>query len=100
MALWGVAGAAGQAILSRQVGPSEQGRLQGALSAVQAIAGIASPFIFNGVFSAFVGPWRSFGVPGAPFLVAGLILLLGLVQAARVTRDMPSPNATQSAAAS
>ena len=95
MALWGVGGASAQSLMSRQVSPSEQGRLQGALSAVQAVAGIASPLIFNGVFAAFVGPWKTIGLPGAPFLLASVMVAIGIVQAVRVTR----PEGARAAAA-
>lgn len=91
MSLWGVAGASAQSLMSRKVSPSEQGRLQGALSAVQAVAGIASPLIFNGVFAAFVGPWQRLGLPGAPFLLAAVMVAIGLLQAMRVTGAMRRP---------
>ncbi|MFQ6264765.1 hypothetical protein V7O33_24180, partial [Escherichia coli] len=38
MALWGVAGAAVQAIMTRMVPPERQGQLQGATNSVNAIA--------------------------------------------------------------
>ncbi len=43
MAFWGLAGPALQDMMSRRVGPSEQGQLQGANSASRSIAGLASP---------------------------------------------------------
>lgn len=51
MALWGVGGAAVMGIMSRLVGPSEQGQLQGANASVMALAGLFSPGIFSYVFA-------------------------------------------------
>lgn len=90
MALAGFAGASAQSLMSRQVSPSEQGRLQGALSAVQAIAAIISPGLFNGVFSVVSGPLRQHdALRGAPFFVACTLMVLALLQALRVTSRMP-----------
>ena len=51
MALWGLAGPALQALMTRRVGPSEQGQLQGATASLQAIAGLIGPGIFTQTFA-------------------------------------------------
>jgi len=91
MALCGVSGAAGQSLMSRAVGPSEQGRLQGALSAVQGIAGMLAPSLFAFTFARFIGPWRSVNLPGAPFLVAASLIFLAVGVAAAVMRVKLAP---------
>lgn len=85
MALWGLAGASAQAMMTRQVSPSEQGRLQGAMSSVQSIAGMLSPTIFTFTFSQFIGPWRDLGLSGAPFLLSALLLAVTVALALGVT---------------
>ena len=69
MSLWGVVGPNLQDMMSRRVSPSEQGQLQGANSSSRSIAALLGPAIFNGTFA-----WLIHGLPGAPFLVAGLLL--------------------------
>ena len=73
--------------MSRRVSPSEQGQLQGASSSLQAITGMIGPTLFTQVFAWSIAD-RSAGVhlPGAPFLVAAVMLLLAGAIAWRVTR--------------
>src|SRR5262249_50389366 len=66
-ALWGLAGPAAQGLMSRQVEASEQGRLQGALASLAAIAGIVGPSMFTATFARAIEPGRIY-LPGAPFL--------------------------------
>jgi DHA1 family tetracycline resistance protein-like MFS transporter len=83
MALWGVAGAATQALMTRIVAPDEQGRLQGATASVQSIAQLVGPFLFTLTFAYFIGAGAPMKLPGAPFLLACALLLLALGIAAR-----------------
>ena len=82
MALWGVAGAATQALLTRQVAPDQQGQLQGATSSVQSISQMLGPFLFTLIFAFFIGDHAPFKLPGAPFLLAAALIALALVIAA------------------
>ena len=81
MALWGFANPSLQALMTRRVSPSEQGRLQGANSSLTALAGIIGPGLFSQVFAAFIA-----SLTGAPFLAASSLLLLSLAVAWIVTR--------------
>ncbi|MBI5319197.1 MAG: TCR/Tet family MFS transporter [Bradyrhizobium sp.] len=83
MALWGVAGAATQALITRRVSPEQQGRLQGATNSVQSISQLLGPFLFTLTFAHFIGPQTAFKLPGAPFLLASVLLLLALAIALR-----------------
>jgi DHA1 family tetracycline resistance protein-like MFS transporter len=85
MALWGLAGPSAQGLMSRQVGPSQQGQLQGLLSSVRGIAGLLGPALFTQTFAAFIAPGRPY-VPGAAFLLAALVVLLSGSVAWAVTR--------------
>ncbi|MFX9684439.1 hypothetical protein ABTP08_20490, partial [Acinetobacter baumannii] len=67
MALWGVAGAAVQAVMTRMGPPERQGQLQGATNSVNAIAQLLGPFLFTLSFAYFIGASAPFKLPGAPF---------------------------------
>jgi DHA1 family tetracycline resistance protein-like MFS transporter len=83
MALWGVVGPSLQDMMSRRVSPSEQGQLQGANSSARSIAGLIGPGVFTATFAYLIG-W----LPGAPFLLAALLL----VAAAGVTWLVTAPS--------
>ena len=85
MALWGVAGAATQALMTRLVGSDQQGQLQGATSSVQSLSQLLGPFLFTLTFAYFIGESAPAKLPGAPFLLAALLLVLALMIAARFT---------------
>ena len=83
-ALIGFYSPAAQQILTRRVGPSEQGELQGANSSVMGIAGLLGPGLFTLTFAYFIRPtvWK---IPGAPFLLAALLMVVATGLAWRVT---------------
>jgi MFS transporter, DHA1 family, tetracycline resistance protein len=83
MALWGVAGAATQALMTQLVAPDQQGRLQGATSSVQSVSQLVGPFLFTLTFAYFIGAQAPLKLPGAPFLLAAALLVLAMVIAAR-----------------
>jgi len=83
MTLSGVSGPAVQSLMTRQVSSSEQGRLQGANTSLQALAGIVSPLMFSGVFVLSVAGWHGINTMGAPFLLASLTLLGAAAMAVR-----------------
>jgi MFS transporter, DHA1 family, tetracycline resistance protein len=84
MALWGVAGAATQALMTRLVASDQQGQLQGATNSVQSVSQLLGPFLFTLTFAYFIGAQAPVKLPGAPFLLASVLLVLALVVAARV----------------
>jgi DHA1 family tetracycline resistance protein-like MFS transporter len=73
-----------QGLMTRRVHPDEQGRLQGAVASLMGIAGVTAPLLFTQTFSAAVGPYADLGVPGAPFLLAALLLATAAVLALSV----------------
>jgi DHA1 family tetracycline resistance protein-like MFS transporter len=83
MAVWGIAGAATQAMMSRLVTASEQGQLQGANSSIMAVAGLFGPGLFSLTFAWSVA---SGGMSGLAFLLAAALLVLGAALAWQVTR--------------
>jgi DHA1 family tetracycline resistance protein-like MFS transporter len=84
MALWGIAGAATQGLMTRLVAPDQQGALQGATTSVQSVSQLVGPFLFTLTFAYFIGGGAPLKMPGAPFLLASALLLLALLLAARV----------------
>src|SRR5664279_459178 len=87
MALWGVAGAATQALMTRSVAADQQGQLQGATASVQSVSQLLGPFLFTLTFAYFIGEQAPIKLPGAPFLLACVLLLLALVIAVRTLAD-------------
>jgi MFS transporter, DHA1 family, tetracycline resistance protein len=90
LALWGFASPALLGLMSRRVGPSEQGRLQGANASIMGIANLLGPGLFAQVLAWSIAsganPWH---LPGAAFLLAALMLVLALVGACASTRTPP-----------
>lgn len=82
-----------QGLMTRRVAPTEQGQLQGVNSSLMGIAGLVGPLLFTNVFAAFVGPGAVIDLPGAPFLVAALVLVLALGIAWKSAR-LPEPTAS------
>jgi MFS transporter, DHA1 family, tetracycline resistance protein len=84
LALWGLAGPAIQSAMTRNVGPSEQGRLQGAISSLRGLSGLVGPLLFTQTFAAGTrgGPATS----GAPYLIVAILLVLAIVAVAAAPR--------------
>jgi len=85
MSMWGLYGPSAQGLMTRRVGPTEQGRLQGALSSVSGITGIVGPGLFSMTFATAIGPMRTLNAPGAPFVLASALLLTGAFIGYRLT---------------
>jgi len=90
IALWGVAGAATQALMTQLVAPDQQGQLQGATTSVQSVSQLLGPFLFTLIFAYFIGAQAPLKLPGAPFLLASVLLVLALVIAARTMASAKS----------
>ncbi len=85
--LMGFYGPAAQGLMTHRVSPSEQGQLQGANSSVMGIAGLIGPGLFTWTFAYFIRGGRDWQLPGAPFLLGALLLLIAFFLALRVTRQ-------------
>jgi MFS transporter, DHA1 family, tetracycline resistance protein len=86
IALWGLANASSLGLMSRRVGADEQGQLQGANQSLQGIANMLGPFLFTLSFAWAIRPELGFNLPGTPFVLAGLLVLVALAIGWRVTR--------------
>ena len=89
MALWGIANPAAQALMTERVAVDEQGRLQGAVWSVAAIAGMIGPYLYTQVFAAFIAKDATIKLPGAPFLLAAILLCGAALLALRTTLARP-----------
>ena len=77
-ALGGVVTPALQALASRAAPADAQGELQGVLASLNAIAMITSPLIMTNTFAAFTAPDAPVYSPGAPFLLASVLMIICL----------------------
>jgi DHA1 family tetracycline resistance protein-like MFS transporter len=85
VALWGLASPAAQGIMSRHIGATEQGALQGATGSLMGIATMIGPGLFAGIFAYSIGAGTRWHAPGAAFVLAALLLAAGALLAARTT---------------
>jgi DHA1 family tetracycline resistance protein-like MFS transporter len=89
-AMWGFAMPAAQGMMTKQVAPTEQGRLQGAIGSLSSVAGIIGPLLFSRAFAATTdhgphNPWV-----GITFWIAASMLLCALLLGWRSTRAHPA----------
>ncbi len=75
-----------QGILSRRVGDDTQGELQGVLTSVHSLAMIVAPLSMTQVFAHFTKPDAPIYLPGAPFLLATVLMILSLLLFMRSAR--------------
>ncbi len=74
-----------QGLMTRSVGPGEQGQLQGANASIMGIAGMLGPSLFTRTFSYFIREDAKLHLPGAAFLLAGVLLVIAFCLAAFTT---------------
>jgi DHA1 family tetracycline resistance protein-like MFS transporter len=84
--LMSIAWPSAQGLLSRKIGPSEQGQMQAAINGLRGVAGLAGPGIFTYIFSKSIGVHPVISLPGAPFFAAASMLVIAFVFAERSTR--------------
>lgn len=75
-----------QGLMTQRVPAGDQGKLQGANTSILGLTGLVGPGIYSVTFAHFIGPHRGWTLPGAPFLLASLVLMVALMLAVRVTR--------------
>ena len=95
MSLWNMSMPAAQSIMTRRVSEQEQGELQGAIQSLRSITFIVGPVIFLQTFRWFIDPKNGHPIPGAPFFLAGALLLTTALMSTRLkvedTRTPPQP---------
>lgn len=86
IAIWGIAAPALQSMMTQQVDPTSQGKLQGAINGLRALAGMIGPLLFTQVLAFAIAPARRVHIPGAPFYLAAVLMLASLLVAFAVAR--------------
>jgi MFS transporter, DHA1 family, tetracycline resistance protein len=86
LAMWGLASPASLALMSRLVGATEQGQLQGANASIMGIANLIGPGVFTQTFAFGIGAARDWNVPGAAFFLSAVLLVAAVAVAWRTTR--------------
>ncbi|HEY6202288.1 MAG TPA: TCR/Tet family MFS transporter [Candidatus Limnocylindria bacterium] len=93
--LAGLSGGPFQSIATREVQPNEQGQLQGALTALRSMVTLVTPGLYTGTFALFVGPLAGLGLPGAPYLLAAILMAATTVLLMRSATTLRSPAAAR-----
>ena len=80
-----------QAIMSARVGPDGQGKLQGIVASVVGLSAIVVPPVMTGLFRHYSADGAAVWFPGAPFVAAAAIVLVGIgvFTAAMARRPQP-----------
>lgn len=97
--LSGIAGPAIQGLIAGSVSPSEQGKVQGALTSLISLTSIIAPLIFTtGIFGYFTSDISPINLPGAPFILGSSLFLIALFMVRRVFKRLPETTQTTTAA--
>ena len=90
----GLVGPGIQGLMSRQIGPSEQGRLRGANSGPMAIASMIGSILFSEVFARSIGAKSVWAPPGLTFYLAAAFMLAALMMAIESVSSIKSHHRT------
>lgn len=77
--LGGIAGPALQATISSKVPANEQGEIQGTLASLMSASAIIGPPMMTNTFYFFTHDEAPFNLPGAPFILGGILMLISTV---------------------
>ncbi|GBF58336.1 tetracycline resistance protein, class C [Candidatus Phycosocius bacilliformis] len=91
--LAGIYGAAIQSLLTRQIGPDEQGRLQGAIGAVQAGTSMVGPIVFTAIFAWSIAADRATTLPGLALGLSCICLIIATLIALTSARQFRADQA-------
>nr|GEY26654.1 helitron helicase-like domain-containing protein [Tanacetum cinerariifolium] len=69
-----------RAIVSKQVGPTEQGKAQGCITGLNSLAGIISPLVFSPLTALFLSDHAPFHFPGFSVMCAALSVMIAFIQ--------------------
>lgn len=83
--MWMVATAASQALMTRRVGPSEQGELQGAINLLRSVGMFVGPALFAGAFAYSISAAHAWKLPSVAWILAGVLLASSAAMAWKVT---------------
>ena len=82
-------------LMSVRVPDNAQGELQGLIASAAGLSMVVSPLVMTQAFAMFSGPDAAVFFPGAPFALAGLLILAAMLIALpfmRLQEKLPSPS--------
>ncbi|RYE19077.1 MAG: MFS transporter, partial [Sphingobacteriales bacterium] len=85
-ALGGICGPALQGVMTNEVPANEQGELQGGLTSLMSLSSIFGPWFMTYIFYYFTSAKAPFYLPGAPYYIAAILMLLSTLLAIRSFR--------------
>ena len=92
----GIAGPTIQGLVSNHVSDREQANLQGVMASLGSLSAVIAPVIYTRLFYRYTDVETELYLPGAPFLFAASVLVLGtitIIYALRkVKKEPPKPN--------
>ena len=77
-------------LMANRVPDNAQGELQGMIASAAGLSMVVSPFVMTQIFAEFSGPDATIVFPGAPFALAGLLILASLAIALPFIRQEAS----------
>jgi len=89
-AMSGICGQAAQGVISRAVGPDEQGSVQGAVTGLNSIAGFVAPMLATSLFGFFISDNAPAKIPGISFFTASTLVFAAWWVAASTIRRHPN----------
>ncbi len=78
-----------QGLMTRSIGPGEQGQLQGANSSIIGLTGMIGPALFTSTFAWAAARDSWLRMPGLPVLIAGALLVVALMIALPSSSSAP-----------
>ena len=88
-ALGGIGGPALRGIMSNEVPANQQGELAGSITSLVSFTAIFAPLVMTQLFGYFTGDSAPLYFPGAPFFLAGILMLVACVVCLGVFRSKP-----------
>ncbi|KAG6712017.1 hypothetical protein I3842_05G084300 [Carya illinoinensis] len=82
-----------RSIVSKQVGPTEQGKSQGCISGISSLANIVSPLIFSPLTALFLSEEAPFHFPGFSIMCIGFATMIAFIQSIMIW-GIPSSHKT------
>lgn len=80
-----ILGPAAQSLITKTVGATEQGTVQGAITGLQSAATVIGPILGGQAFEYFVSVRAPFKLPGAAFFIGAILTFIALATAAFAT---------------
>ena len=94
-ALGGIAQPSAQSIITKNVPANEQGAIQGSLTSLNAVSAVIAPLLATQVFRYFISGAAPIALPGAPFFLGAMFIVIGILLAINTFRQIPNVDSTE-----